>query len=115
MKLEPHGVGRERPAPQPRPLDRTLAFLDPLFACAALVVEGDHPLGRARQVGDDEANARTKLAGMPLDLGDHPARLGPASRLIGEIGMEPALLVRRSPDRALEQVADPALQDLVGR
>jgi hypothetical protein len=35
--------------------------------------------------------------------------------LIGEIGMEPALLVRRSPDRALEQVADPALQDLVGR
>src|SRR5260221_10966204 len=32
MKLEPHGVGRERPARQPCPLDRALAFLDPLFA-----------------------------------------------------------------------------------
>ena len=84
------------------------------LACAALVVEGDDPLGRARQVGDDEADARIKLARMPLDLGDHPARLGPASRLVGEIGIEPTHLVRRSPDRALEQIADPALQDLVG-
>src|SRR6266699_1167795 len=32
MKLEPHGVGRERSARQPRPLDRTFAFLDPLLA-----------------------------------------------------------------------------------
>src|SRR6266699_5226695 len=47
MKLEPHGVGRERPARQPCPLDRGLAFFDPLLARAALVVEGDHPLGRA--------------------------------------------------------------------
>ena len=52
---------------------------------------------------------------MPLDLGDHPARLGPASGLIGEVGIEPPHLVRRSSDRALEQIADPALQDLVGR
>ena len=48
MKLEPHGVGRECPARQPGPLDRALTFLDPLFACAALVVEGDDPLRRAR-------------------------------------------------------------------
>ena len=47
MKLEPHGVGGERPARQPRPLDRALALLDPLLARAALVVEGDDPLGRA--------------------------------------------------------------------
>jgi hypothetical protein len=46
---------------------------------------------------------------MPLDFGDHPARLGPASSLIGEIGMEPTHLVRRSADRALEQIADPVL------
>src|SRR5262245_34695559 len=78
MKLEPHGVGRERPARQPCPLDRALAFLDPLFARPALVVEGDDPLGWARQVGDDETDARIKLAGMPFDFGDHPARLGPA-------------------------------------
>ena len=48
MKLEPHRVGGERPARQPRPLDRALALLDPLLARAALVVEGDDPLGRAR-------------------------------------------------------------------
>ena len=35
---------------------------------------------------------------MPLARGDHPARLGPASGLIGEIGMKPAHLVRRSPE-----------------
>src|SRR5260221_7609895 len=91
------------------PLDRSLSFLDPLFACAALLVESDDPLGRTRQVGDDEADARIKLARMPLDFGDHPARLGPASSLIGEIGIEPKHLVRRSPNRALEQVADPIL------
>ena len=51
---------------------------------------------------------------MPLDLGDHPARLGPASGLIGEVGVVPPHLVRRTPDRAREQVADPLLQDLVG-
>jgi hypothetical protein len=55
-----------------------LAFLDPLFARPALIVEGDDPVGRARQVGDDEADARIKLTGMPFDFGDHPARLGPA-------------------------------------
>src|SRR6202040_2397588 len=91
------------------------SLFDPLFACAALVVEGDNPVDRARQVGDDEADARIKLARMPLDLGDHPARLGPASRSIAEIGMEATYLVRRSPDRTPEQVANPALQELVGR
>ena len=64
---------------------------------------------------DKEADARIKLAGMPFDFGDHPARLGPGSRLIGEIGMEPTHLVRWSSDWALEQVADPMLEDLVGR
>jgi hypothetical protein len=49
-------------------IDRALAFLDPLFARPALIVEGDDPVGRARRVGDDEADARIKLAGMPFDL-----------------------------------------------
>lgn len=34
---------------------------------------------------------------------------------MGEIGMEPAHFVRRSSDWPLEQVANPALQDLLGR
>src|SRR5438132_14118777 len=46
---------------------------------------------------------------MPFDFGDHPAWLGPASRLIGEIGTEPTHLVRWSSDWALQQVADPML------
>jgi hypothetical protein len=79
VKLKSNGIGNERPARQPRPLDRALAFLDPLLASSALVVERDDPLGRAGQVGDDEADARNKLARMPFDFGDNLARLGPAS------------------------------------
>ena len=52
---------------------------------------------------------------MLSDFGDHPARLGPASRLMGEIGMEPTYLVRRSPDRELAQVAHSLLQNAVGQ
>src|SRR5215831_10337302 len=113
------GFGRSsaisRPARQPRPFDRALAFLDPLFARAALVVERDHALGRAAHVRHDEADARIKFFGMPLDLGNHPPRLGPGSSLIAEIGMEPPDFIGRSSDRTLEQVANPTLQDLVGR
>src|SRR5262245_50024392 len=115
MKLEPHRVGGERSARQSRPLDRTLAFLDPLLASAALVVEGDDPLRRSCHVGDDEADTRIKLSGMPFDLRNHPARLGPASGLIAEVRMKPAHLVWRSPNRTLEQITDPVLEDLVGR
>ena len=43
---------------------------------------------------------------MPFDFGNHPARLGPASRLIGEIGMEPTHLVGRPTDRPFEKIAD---------
>src|SRR5262245_2542281 len=104
MKLEPNGVGGECPARQP-------ALLDPLLARPALVVEGNDAIGRAAHVRHDEADARIKLSRMPLDLGDHTAWLRPASRLIAEIGMEPAHFVRRSSDRALEQISDPVLQD----
>ena len=53
MKLKADGIGGERPARQAGPLDRTLALFYPLLAGAALIVEGDNPLGRAGQVGDD--------------------------------------------------------------
>ena len=105
MKLKPDRVGSERSARQPRPLDRALAFLDPLLACAALIVEGDDILGGSRHVGDDEADPRNKLARMPLDFGDHPARLGPASGLIVEARMRPPHMVRGSPNRARQQIA----------
>jgi len=38
-----------------------------------MVVEGHHALGRAVPGWYDEADTRIKLAGMPLDLGNHPA------------------------------------------
>ena len=67
MELEADGVGGEGAARQAGPLDRALAFFDVLLAGAAVVVEGNDALGRPRQVGDDEADARIKLAGVTLD------------------------------------------------
>jgi hypothetical protein len=62
---------------------------------------------------DDEADARVQLARVPLDLGHDVARLVPALRPIGEAGVVAPHLMRRSPNRALEQVPDPVLQDPV--
>ena len=93
-------------------MDRALAFLDPLFARAALVVEGDDVLARSRHVGDDEADARVEFARMPFHLGDDATRLRPGSGLMGEVRIGTAHFVRRTPDRAREQVANSLLQDL---
>ena len=41
MKLKPDGVGNERAAREPRPLEGVLTFLDPLLRRAALIVEGN--------------------------------------------------------------------------
>ena len=62
VELEADGICGEGAARQPCPLDRALAFLDPLLRRAALVVEGDDALGWPGQVGDDETDARVKLA-----------------------------------------------------
>jgi len=50
------------------------AFLDPLLGRAALIVERHDPLGWARQVRHDEADAGIEFARMPLDLGHDAAR-----------------------------------------
>ena len=86
-----------------------------MLACSALVVEGHNALGRTAHVRHDEPDARIKFSGMPFHFGDHPPWLGPASGLVGEIGVEPPDLIWRSSDRTLEQVADPRLENLVGR
>src|SRR5215208_7207740 len=52
---------------------------------------------------------------MPFDLGHNVAGLVPALRLIAEAGVITPYLVRWSPDRALQQISDLILQDLVGR
>src|SRR5437588_2310666 len=54
MKLKADRVGREGSARQQAgPLDRALALFDVLLAGAAVVVEGDDPLARPRQVGNE--------------------------------------------------------------
>ena len=83
VQLKTHRIGGERAARQSRPLDRVLAFFDPLLARPALVVEGDDPLHRSRQVGDNETDAGIKLAGMPLDLGNDGESCDPRSRCMG--------------------------------
>src|SRR5439155_17875580 len=70
-------------------------------------------LGRSPHVGDDETDARIKLARMPLDLGHHTTRFLPALSLIAEARMEAPHLVRRAPNRSIEQIADLLLQDPV--
>ena len=60
-----------------------------------------------------QRNLHHQLLRSGVLIGDYPARLGPGCGLIAEIGMEPAHLVRRSSDRALEQISDPVLQDPV--
>src|SRR3954464_7728027 len=52
---------------------------------------------------------------MPLDLGHDVARLVPALRLVAEAGVIAPYLVGWSPDRALQQISDLILQDLVAR
>ena len=80
MKLRPDGVSDKRAARQSRPFHGVLAFLDALLGRAALIVETDDTFGRARQVGDDEADTGIKLARMPFDFGHDTARHGPALR-----------------------------------
>ena len=67
FQLEADGIGGEGSAGQPRPFDRALAFLDPLFSRAALVVEGNHALRWPRQVGHDKADTWIQFAWVPLD------------------------------------------------
>src|SRR6516162_701866 len=111
MQLEAHGISGERSTRQSRPFDRALAFFYPLLRRAALVVEGDDPLGRPRQIGHDKADTRVKLAMMSFDLGHNAARLTSALSSIGEAGVVAAHLERRASDRTLQQVGDPVLQD----
>src|ERR1700730_822045 len=85
-----------------------------ILACSALVVESNDAFGRAAHVGDYKADTRIEFARMPFDLGNHPAWFPPASGLIGEIRVVTPHLVRRSSNRARQQIADPPLQDAVG-
>src|SRR5262245_52261925 len=93
MKLKSHRVGGERPARQPRPFDRAFAFLDPLLACSALIVEGNNARSAGRLMFvTTETDARIKLSRMPFHFGDY--RRG--------LVQLPAWQVRPAPPRATD-------------
>ena len=92
-----------------------LALLDPLLGSAAEIVEGDEPLGRTGESGDNEADPRIQLTRMPLDLGDDPAGRRPALRPIAEPGVGAANVLGWTSHRAAQERADPLLQNAVGR
>ena len=58
MERQANRIVAEALAGKPCPVDRVLAFLDPLLGCTPSIVELRHPRSRSRQVGDDEADAR---------------------------------------------------------
>ena len=100
MELEPDLVVAKAVTGQARPVDRVLAFLDPLLGCTPAIVELRHPRSRSRQVGDDEADLGVQLTRMPLDLGHDTAGLAPGRGLVAEAGMKDPDVIRRSPDGA---------------
>src|SRR5215472_15279720 len=85
---EPHLIGAEAMAAQPRHRDRLLALLYPLFSRTTLVVEAHHRPVVERQVGHDEAHAGEQFPAMEFDLRHHPPGYRPTRRLI-EKSFEP--------------------------
>ena len=100
VELQANRIAAKAVAGQTCPVDRILAFLDPLLGCTPSIIELRHPRSRSRQVSDDEADARIELTRMPLDLGHDPAGLAPSRSLVAEADMKNSDLVGRSPERA---------------
>ncbi len=90
-----------------------LAFLDLLLRRATVIVESDDPFSGTAQVGDDEADARVQLAGMPFDLGNDTAFLAPRSGLIAEAGVIAPHMIRRTANGARQQMGDALLDNRV--
>src|ERR1700731_3823190 len=59
------------------------------------------------------ASAGGGLTRLPFDLGDDAAGFCPTPGLIGEVRIGAPHFVRRTPNRARQQMADPFLQDAV--
>ena len=90
------------------------AFLDVLLGGATLVVEVDDPVRFHRHVGDNEADPREQLAGMPLDLGDNTTGFVPGRCLILEVAVDPLHAFWWTTQRALEQMRNLALKYAIG-
>ena len=114
VKLKPDHIVAEAMAGKACPGDGAFAFLYPLFRRAPAIVELRRPLGTTGQLGDHETDAGIRFAGMPFRLGDHPTGLVPALGPIAEARVGAPDLLRRSPDRPLQQMGDAVLEHPVG-
>ena len=83
MRLEPNLAVVELAALQRVHLMEYL----PLLRRSPVIVKRHHLFGRARQVGDDVADAGVQFAGMPFNLGNDTAFPAPRSSLIAEAGV----------------------------
>ena len=115
MELQPDRIVAEGAAGQPRPAQRQLAFLDVLFRGAAAVVERADSFRQPLQVGDDEPDPWVQFTLMPLDLRNNAPRPGPTLRLVAEAGEEDLWRLGWTTNGPRQQVADPLLQDTIGR
>lgn len=85
-----------------------------LLCRSALVVEPDDPVWFHWQIGDNEADAREQLAGMPFHLGDDTTGFVPRCRLILEVAVDALHAFWRTTHRALEQMRNLALKNAIG-
>ncbi len=63
---QPHLIRDKMLAGQSRPVQRILAFLDPLLGRATTVVKVNHALGSCAHIGHGETDPRKKFVSMPL-------------------------------------------------
>ncbi len=78
-----------------------------------MIVESDDPFSGTAQVGDDEADARVQLAGMPFDLGNDTAFLVPRSGLIAEARVIAPYMARRTANGTRQQMGNALLENRV--
>jgi hypothetical protein len=85
-QLQPHLIGDETAAGEPRSLQGVLALRDPLLGSPGLVVEPDHIPGPPGQVRHNETDAGIQFPSMPFDLHHNPSRIGPGGSPVLETG-----------------------------
>jgi hypothetical protein len=111
IKLKPNLVVAKALAGQARSFNRIFAFFYLLLSGATLIVEMDGLVRLHRQISDGEAHAGEQIAGMPFDLGNHPASFAPGCRLLLEYIVKPANIVGWAAYGSLQQMHDRLLQD----
>ncbi len=105
-ELKPHRIVEEAVAGEPRPFERVLALLDPLFGGSATVVEPNDIRCVSCEIGHDKTHSREQRTGVPLHLCHDPPRTIPTLGLILKARVVDLWPLRRASHPAFEQVPD---------